>query len=104
MTVRDATGAILDEMAAEHPRLRVVHQATNQGKAVGLNTALALSRHEYLLCIDGDALLDPYAAKWLMRHFLTSPRVGAVTGNPRIRNRTTLFGRLQGASSPPSSA
>ncbi len=32
---RDATGAILDEMAAEHPRLRVVHQATNQGKAVG---------------------------------------------------------------------
>lgn len=92
---RDATGAILDELAAAHPRLRVVHQATNQGKAVGLNTALALARHEYLLCIDGDALLDPYAGKWLMRHFLTSPRVGAVTGNPRIRNRTTLLGRLQ---------
>lgn len=92
---RDGTGAILDELTTTEPRLRVIHQQSNQGKAVALNTALALARHEYLLCIDGDALLDPYAGKWLMRHFLTSPRVGAVTGNPRIRNRSTLLGRLQ---------
>ncbi|UGA40609.1 glycosyltransferase [Chromobacterium haemolyticum] len=69
------------------------HQSGQGGGAQ--HRALALARHEYLLCIDGDALLDPYAGKWLMRHFLTSPRVGAVTGNPRIRNRTTLLGRLQ---------
>ena len=92
---KDDTGAILDELALRHSRLRVLHQASNQGKAVGLNTALSMARHEYLLCIDGDALLDPYSGKWLMRHFLSSPRVGAVTGNPRIRNRTTLLGRLQ---------
>ena len=92
---QDATGEILDRMAAEQPRLRVIHQEPNQGKAVGLNTALLLARHEFLLCIDGDAVLDPYAGKWLMRHFLTSPRVGAVTGNPRIRNRSSLLGRLQ---------
>ena len=29
-----------------------------------------------------------------MAHFL-NPRVGAVTGNPRVRNRSTLLGRLQ---------
>ncbi|MBA4708642.1 poly-beta-1,6-N-acetyl-D-glucosamine synthase [Aquitalea aquatica] len=92
---KDATASILNELAALHPRLRVLHQASNQGKAVGLNTALTMARYEYLLCIDGDALLDPYSAKWLMRHFHGSPRVGAVTGNPRIRNRTTLLGRLQ---------
>jgi len=92
---KDETGAVLNELAAQYPRLRVIHQATNQGKAVGLNTALALSQHEYLLCIDGDALLDRYAAKWLMRHFVLSPRVGAVTGNPRVRNRTTVLGRIQ---------
>lgn len=91
----DDTRAILDEMAAQHSRLRVIHQSPNQGKAVGLNTALLFARYEYLLCIDGDAILDPYAAKWLMRHFIGSPRVGAVTGNPRIRNRSTLLGRLQ---------
>ncbi|MBV8046821.1 MAG: glycosyltransferase, partial [Paludibacterium sp.] len=64
---QDATGATLDQLAAEHPRLRVIHQDPNQGKAVGLNTALLLARHEFLLCIDGDAVLDPYAGKWLMR-------------------------------------
>ncbi|WP_199103842.1 poly-beta-1,6-N-acetyl-D-glucosamine synthase [Aquitalea sp. ASV11] len=91
----DDTGSILNELAASNPRLRVIHQSPNQGKAVGLNTALAFSRNEYLLCIDGDAVLDPYSAKWLLRHFISSPRVAAVTGNPRIRNRTTLLGRLQ---------
>lgn len=92
---RDRTGAILEQLAAQQPRLRVVHQARNQGKAVALNTALLLARHEYLLCIDGDALLDPHAGRWLMRHFQMGARVGAVTGNPRIRNRSTVLGRLQ---------
>lgn len=92
---KDDTGEILDELARQHPRLRVIHQASNQGKAVALNTGLAVSRHEFLLCIDGDAVLDPHAAKWLMRHFALSPRVGAVTGNPRIRNRSTILGRIQ---------
>ena len=36
----DATGTLLDELASLHPtHLRVVHNAHNQGKAVGLNTA-----------------------------------------------------------------
>ena len=30
-----------------------------------------------------------------MWHLANGPRVGAVTGNPRIRNRSTLLGRLQ---------
>jgi len=92
---KDRTGEILDELAGLHPRLRVAHLASNQGKAVALNTGCLLARHEHLLCIDGDALLDRYSAKWLMRHFVGSPRVGAITGNPRVRNRTTLLGRLQ---------
>lgn len=32
---------------------------------------------------------------WMVWHFLKSPRVGIVTGNPRIRNRSSLLGRLQ---------
>lgn len=92
---RDSTGAILDELAAMHPRLRVVHLAQNQGKAMGLRTAALVSRHEFLVCIDGDAILDPSACVWIMFHFLSNPRVGAVTGNPRVRNRSTLIGKLQ---------
>jgi len=91
----DRTAEILDRLCAEHSRLRVIHQNKNQGKAVGLTTAALMTDAEYLLCIDGDALLDQYAARWMIRHFLESPRVGAVTGNPRLRTRSSLLGRIQ---------
>ena len=91
----DHTGEVLERMAARHPRLRVVHLAQNQGKAVALQAGSLLARHELLICIDGDALLDRYAAHWLVRHFVETPDVAAVTGNPRIRNRSTLLGRVQ---------
>lgn len=92
---RDDTGVILDEMAARHWRLRVIHFAENQGKAMALRMGTMASPHEHLVCIDGDALLHPGAVQWLMHHLVNGPRVGAVTGNPRIRNRSTLLGRLQ---------
>jgi poly-beta-1,6-N-acetyl-D-glucosamine synthase len=90
----DDTGAILNQMAREHAQLRVLHLAHNQGKAMGLRMGALLSKHEYLVCIDGDALLDRDACSWLISHF-RSPHVGAVTGNPRIRNRSTLLGKIQ---------
>ena len=92
---RDETGAILDEVAAREERLRVIHLVENQGKAMGLRYAALAARYEFLICIDGDTLLDPHATRWMMRHFLNGPRVGAVTGNPRIRTRSTLLGRIQ---------
>lgn len=91
----DTTGTVLDELAALHPQLRVAHHAHNQGKAMALCTGALLSPCEYLICIDGDALLDEHAVHWIMWHFLGSPRVGAVTGNPRIRTRSTLLGKIQ---------
>jgi biofilm PGA synthesis N-glycosyltransferase PgaC len=90
----DETREILDELGAKHAQIRVVHLMRNQGKAVALTTASLMTPAQYLCCIDADALLDPYALSWLMVHFL-NPRVGAVTGNPRVRNRSTLLGRLQ---------
>ncbi len=91
----DNTGAILDELALQYPKLRVIHFASNQGKAMGLRMGALASKHDYLICIDGDAILHPNAVQWLMRHLVAGNRVGAVTGNPRIRNRSTLLGRLQ---------
>jgi poly-beta-1,6-N-acetyl-D-glucosamine synthase len=92
---RDRTGEVLERLAARHPRLRVIHLAENQGKAVALRTGALLARHEILVCIDGDALLDRHAAHWLVGHFVRHPGVAAVTGNPRIRNRSTILGRVQ---------
>lgn len=92
---KDNTLAILNELTEQYPMLRVVNLHTNQGKAMGLRTGALLANSEYLVCIDGDALLEPCAIGWMVRHFVNNPRVGAVTGNPRIRNRSTLLGRLQ---------
>ncbi len=91
----DDTGAILDELATQYPQLRVIHLAQNEGKAVALRMGTLVSKHEFLVCIDGDTLLDKYAVTWMMKHFVSGPRVAAVTGNPRIRTRSTLLGRIQ---------
>ena len=92
---RDRTGAILDELARSNSKLRVIHHAKNQGKAIGLNTAAYLAHSEYIIGIDCDALLDHDVIPWFIKHFEANPQVGAITGNPRIRTRSTLLGRLQ---------
>ncbi len=91
----DNTGEILDQLSERCPHLRVLHLSTNQGKAMALRAATLVAKGEFLVCIDGDAILDKHAVSWIMFHFMTGPRVGAVTGNPRIRTRSTLLGRIQ---------
>jgi biofilm PGA synthesis N-glycosyltransferase PgaC len=91
----DATPQMLDQYARQDARIRVIHLAKNQGKAVGLNTAAIMARHDFFLCIDGDSIVDPNCLRWMMRQLVANPRVGAVTGNPRIRTRSTLLGRIQ---------
>ena len=91
---RDNTAEVLEALARHIPNLRVVHLAVNQGKATALNAGALLAKHELLVCIDGDALLDPHALRWIARNF-RRPDVGGITGNPRIRNRSSILGRLQ---------
>jgi biofilm PGA synthesis N-glycosyltransferase PgaC len=91
---RDNTAEVLDRLADRIPRLRVVHLAKNQGKATALNTGALLARHELLVCIDGDALLDPIALRWIANAFRLG-NLGGLAGNPRIRNRSSLLGLLQ---------
>lgn len=92
---RDNTAELLDLLAQCHPRLRVVHLRQNQGKAIALTCAAHAARGEYLVCIDGDTLLHPQALHWFVRGLEQWPGIGALTGNPRIRNRSTLLGKLQ---------
>lgn len=91
----DGTGVILDSLAESSRRLRVVRQALNQGKAAGLKAGTLEATHEILICIDGDARIDPHAPTWIAAAFAADQGLGAVTGNPRIVNRSTLLGRMQ---------
>lgn len=92
---KDRTAEILDQLALKYPKLRVVHLAENQGKAYALRAGAMVNRYEFLVCIDGDALLHPHAVLWMMNHLTQFPRVGAVTGNPRIVNRSSILGKIQ---------
>lgn len=92
---RDNTLEILRALAEQYDTVRVVHLDANQGKAMALRAGALLSNSEYLVCIDGDALLAPEAVAWMVRHFMDNPKVGAVTGNPRIRTRSSLLGKIQ---------
>lgn len=62
---RDGTGPILDRLAAEDPRLRVIHQP-NGGHGRALRTGLDAACGEYVLLIDSDRQipLDGFAAVW----------------------------------------
>jgi biofilm PGA synthesis N-glycosyltransferase PgaC len=62
----DGTEALLRELAAEHPLVRVVHLPTNQGKAAALRAGAAATDARYLICIDGDCLLDEDALAWMV--------------------------------------
>ena len=91
----DNTADILRELSEVTDQIRVIHFDSNQGKALGLRAGALAAKNEILVCIDGDAILDRNATRWLVWHFVTGPRVGAVTGNPRVRNSTTLLGKIQ---------
>jgi len=91
----DDTSSALVRLTKEHPQLRVVQLAKNQGKAIALRMGALVARGDYFVCVDGDAMLHPNATANLMKPFLDNPRVGAVTGNPRIRNRSTILGKIQ---------
>ncbi len=75
-------------------RVRLVRKLGNEGKAMALNDGLRCARGEVVLVMDADAVPDPQILRVIVPHF-KSPRVGAVTGNPRVLNRETLLGKLQ---------
>lgn len=91
---RDKTQRVLERLAQTRPNMRVVNLVQNRGKAAALTLGAMASRHEFILCIDADSELDVNSPRYLLEHF-KDPHVAGVTGNPRVKNRGTLVGRLQ---------
>ncbi len=75
-------------------KVRLVRKLVNEGKAMALNDGLRCTNGEILLIMDADAIPDPLILQHVVPHF-KYPRVGAVTGNPRVHNRHTILAKLQ---------
>ena len=91
----DNTAELMRRLCRQHDMVRTVYLKENQGKAMALNIGSMVARGKFLLTLDADALLDTDALHWIAWHFENFPRVGAVTGNPRIINRTSLLAKIQ---------
>ncbi|MEU8459769.1 glycosyltransferase family 2 protein [Streptomyces sp. NPDC029003] len=64
----DGTGAVLDALAAVHPRLKVVHRTRNSGGCgTPRNDGIAAASAPYVLFLDSDDVLPPGAAEALLR-------------------------------------
>jgi len=72
-----------------------VYRKPNGGKWSALNFAFACSTGELCLCVDADSRLAPRSIR-LMVERMADPRIDAVAGQIRVRNRVSLLTRLQG--------
>ena len=94
----DDTAEVIKNLTAKYPIVRGIDLKPNCGKANALYLGLIASKGEILVGVDADSYLDKNAIRYLVSHFVNpnnGERVGAVTGNPRVRNRGSLLGKLQ---------
>ena len=85
-------------LAEKYERVRFINLKENSGKANALYLGYIASKGEYLMCVDGDSYIAPDCLRYMIPHFIipgNGERVGAVTGNPRVRNRSSLLAKIQ---------
>jgi cellulose synthase/poly-beta-1,6-N-acetylglucosamine synthase-like glycosyltransferase/peptidoglycan/xylan/chitin deacetylase (PgdA/CDA1 family) len=87
----DGTADIVE--ALNLPRVTVIRQR-NAGKPAALNTGLRAASHDLIVMVDGDTVFEPETVGRLVQPF-ADLRVGAVSGNTKVANRSGLLGRWQ---------
>lgn len=94
---RDNTLALMMALQEKHAHapIRIVNLTINQGKGCGMTVGAMVARHEFVMGIDADAVLEPDCIRHLLWHMKNDTDVGAVTGNPKIRNRTNITAKVQ---------
>ncbi|GLZ46973.1 bi-functional transferase/deacetylase [Actinomycetospora sp. NBRC 106375] len=87
----DGTAEIVEALRLRN--VRVIRQE-NSGKPAALNAGIAHARHDLIVMIDGDTVLEPSTVGRLVQPF-GDPSVGAVAGNAKVASRRGLLGRWQ---------
>ena len=91
----DGTVAAAEAAAQGDPRIDVIRDPVNKGKADRLNIGFGRARHELVLVCDADTHLHPQAVRFLVSRMQRSPVIGAVAGSPHVTNRGNVLTNLQ---------
>ena len=91
----DATASAAEDAGGGDPRLQVVRDETNLGKAERLNAGFRLARHELVIVCDADTHMHPAAPKLLVARLLRSRLTVAVAAGPHVTNRVNLLCAMQ---------
>jgi hypothetical protein len=76
----DNSTQIVEALAANDPRVRLIRQAQNGGTYVARNTALAQATGTFVLTHDSDDWAPPQKVERLVRHLLANPKLVGVRG------------------------
>jgi poly-beta-1,6-N-acetyl-D-glucosamine synthase len=90
----DATVAAATQAGNGDPRLEVVPDRVNRGKATRLNLGLERAQ-ELVLVSDADTHIHPLAPKLLVARMRRSRLTAAVAAGPHVSNRTGLLCAMQ---------
>lgn len=91
----DGTAAAARAGASGDPRVEVVEDPVNIGKAERLNRGVERSRHGLTLVADADTHIHPLAIKLLVARMSKSDRIAAVAGAPHVTNQQNLLCAMQ---------
>lgn len=83
----DGTNRVVEEIAATHPRVRLIAYSENIGKSVAINRTVPLCTGDILLLSDARQRVDPDAVRRLVAHF-QDPRVGVVGAEMTLVDRS----------------
>jgi cellulose synthase/poly-beta-1,6-N-acetylglucosamine synthase-like glycosyltransferase/peptidoglycan/xylan/chitin deacetylase (PgdA/CDA1 family) len=87
----DGTATVVDGLGLGNVR---VIRTPPGGKATALNTGVAFARHELVVMVDADTVVEPDSIHRLVQPF-ADPDIGAVSGNVKVGNRRGLLGTWQ---------
>jgi poly-beta-1,6-N-acetyl-D-glucosamine synthase len=91
----DDTAPAAVAAGGDDPRLEVVRDPVNRGKAERLNLGFKRAGNELVVVTDADTHLHPLAIRLLVSRMLRSSQIVAVAGAPHVTNRSNLLCAMQ---------
>lgn len=82
--ITDGSNDGTDQIIAEYPQIRLLHQSERKGKSAALNRAMKYVGTPITVFCDANTILNQSAIRQIARHY-TDRKVGGVAGEKRIR-------------------